>query len=85
MPITNTYRRYASDGIIGLVANDSVPIRYVKDRQGKAGKFCITGTGSAVSIWNLRGSLPVCTHTLFPYCLRLIFYLEILGLDPSQL
>ncbi|KAH9281054.1 WD repeat-containing protein 3 [Echinococcus granulosus] len=46
MPITNTYRRYTADGTFGIIANDSVPIKYVKDVNGKAGKLCVTGTGS---------------------------------------
>ncbi|VDD82408.1 unnamed protein product [Mesocestoides corti] len=58
MPITNTYRRYTPDATFGLVANDSVPIKYIKDTHGKSGKCCVTGTGSSVSVWNLRTSLP---------------------------
>ncbi|VDM20465.1 unnamed protein product, partial [Hydatigera taeniaeformis] len=58
MPVTNTYRRYTSDGTFGIIANDSVPIKYVRDVSGKAGKLCITGTGSSVSLWNLHTSLP---------------------------
>ncbi|KAM3185664.1 hypothetical protein ACTXT7_005921 [Hymenolepis weldensis] len=54
MPITNTYRKYEGDGIFGVVANDSVPIKYIKDGDGKPGRFCVTGTNASVSVWNLR-------------------------------
>eukprot|EP00108_Taenia_solium_P006617 TsM_001107800 transcript=TsM_001107800 gene=TsM_001107800 len=57
MPVTNTYRRYTADGTFGIIANDSVPIKYVRDVNGKAGKLCVTGTGSNISLWNLHTSL----------------------------
>ncbi|KAM7541762.1 hypothetical protein Aperf_G00000001806 [Anoplocephala perfoliata] len=57
MPITNTYRRYSGDGVFGVVANDSVPIKYIKDSDGKPGRFCVTGTNASVSVWNLQTEL----------------------------
>ncbi|VDN98463.1 unnamed protein product [Rodentolepis nana] len=58
MPITNTYRKYEGDGLFGVVANDSVPIKYIKDSDGKPGRFCATGTNASVSVWNLRTANP---------------------------
>lgn len=59
MPVTNTYRRYIADGTFGIIASDSVPIKYVRDMNGKAGKLCVTGAGSNISLWNLHTSLSV--------------------------
>ncbi|VDL96059.1 unnamed protein product [Schistocephalus solidus] len=56
MPITHTYQKYTPDGVCGIVANDSVPVKYLNDAGGRNGVNCVSGCGSDIAVWNIRGS-----------------------------
>lgn len=54
MPLTKDYQRYAPTDVYGCIAGDKSNIAWMPDKDGTYGKFCVTGCGEKIAIFNIQ-------------------------------